>query len=168
MVVPSRELKHPFSNKHQKRLEQGETSNPPTDKPAQIKKPFTNLMTSIPPKPKTSEPPKRRIQKSGEMKEAIKMDFQTEPVIVQNTIDSNEGIQPKSSGPLNPRIQRGGDMKKDAEMDIQAKAAIQNFVSCKQAQLDNGISSAGVNNDVTMKEVATAVAQVRSYAISFP
>lgn len=164
MVVPSRELKHPFSNKHQKRLEQGETSKSPTDKPAQIKKPFTNLMTSIPSKPKTSEPPKRRIQKSGEMKEAIKMDFQAEPVIVQNTIDSNKGIQSKSSRPLNPRIQRGGDMKKDAEMDIQAKAAIQNVVSCKQGQLDDSISPAGVNNDVTMTEIE----QVRSYAILFP
>lgn len=162
MVVPSRELKHPFSNKHQKRLEQGETYKSPTDKPAQIKKPFTNLMTSIPPKSKTSEPPKRRIQKSGEMKEAIKMDFQTEPVIVQNTVDSNEGIQ--SSGPLNPRIQRGGDMKKDAEMDIQAKASIQNIVSYNQAQLHDNISPAVVNNDVTMTEIE----QVRSYAIPFP
>lgn len=92
------------------------------------------------------------------------MDFQAEPVIVQNTIDSNKGIQSKSSRPLNPRIQRGGDMKKDAEMDIQAKAAIQNVVSCKQGQLDDSISPAGVNNDVTMTEIE----QVRSYAILFP
>ncbi|OBT89661.1 hypothetical protein VE02_01803 [Pseudogymnoascus sp. 03VT05] len=94
MVVPSRELVHPFSNKNKKRLEQSETSNPPTvDKPAMIRKPFTNLMTTatVPKKPKTFEPPKQRIQKAGNMKKELGMDIQANSGI--QGVDSNMGIK---------------------------------------------------------------------------
>lgn len=143
MVVPSRELVHPFSNKHQKRPDPNETSNPPTDKPAQKKKPFANLMTTtVQPKPKTSEPPKRHIQKGGDMKKGIEMDIQAEL-----------------------GIQKGGDMGKDIEMDTQAESSIQNVDSNKEAQPDTGISPADVvMNDATTMEVA----QVRNYAIPSP
>ncbi|OBT77111.1 hypothetical protein VF21_05068 [Pseudogymnoascus sp. 05NY08] len=115
MVVPSRDLVHPFSNKNKKRAEQSETSNPPTiDKPAVIRKPFTNLMTTatVPKKPKTFEPPKQRIQKAGDMKKELGMDIQVEsgiqnvdstknpqhdttisPAEVSNTVTAMEGIQ---------------------------------------------------------------------------
>lgn len=78
MVVPSKDLEHPFSKRKQKRSEQSETSNPPTDKPVnkpvQNKKPFTNLMSMAPNKPKTFEPPKRRIQKAGDTKKGVEME----------------------------------------------------------------------------------------------
>ncbi|OBT63525.1 hypothetical protein VE03_07012 [Pseudogymnoascus sp. 23342-1-I1] len=154
MVVPSRELKHPFSNKHLKRSEQTGTSNPSTDKPAQIKKPFTNLMTSVPTKPQVSKQPKRLLsQKGGDMKEVLKMDFQTEPVI-QNAVDSSKGTQPKSSGLLTPDIQKGGDMNKNVEMEIQAEPVIQNADSSKKLQRGTGTPATEINNDVAMIEVA--------------
>jgi hypothetical protein len=96
MVVPSRDLIHPFSNKNKKRLEQSETSNPPIiDKPAQVRKPFTNLMTTaiVPKKPKTFEPPKQRIQKPGDMKKELGMDVQAESGIQDANLDSKKGIQ---------------------------------------------------------------------------
>lgn len=94
MVVPSRDLIHPFSNKNKKRLEQSETSNPPTtDKPTQVRKPFTNLMTTatVPKKLKTFEPPKQRIQKTGDMKKEFGMDIQVESGT--RNVDSNKSIQ---------------------------------------------------------------------------
>lgn len=94
MVVPSRDLVHPFSNKNKKRLEQSETSsNPPTiNKPAMIRKPFTNLMTSTAPKKiMTSEPPKQRVQKAGDMKKELGLVIHSESGI-QNS-DSDMGIQ---------------------------------------------------------------------------
>lgn len=141
MVVPSRELLHPFSNKHQKRLEPNETFNPPTDKPPQKKKPFANLMTTtVQPKPKTAEPPKRRIQKGGDIKKGIEMDIQAEL-----------------------GIQNGGDMGKELNMDIQPEPSTQNVDSNKETQPDTGISpSEAVMSDAPTMEVA----QVRSYAIA--
>lgn len=143
MVVPSRELVHPFSNKHQKRLEPNETSNPPADKPAQKKKPFANLMTTtVQPKPKTSEPPKRRIQKGGDMKTGFEMDIQAE------------------SG-----IQKGDDMGKELNMDIQPEPSIQNVDSNKETQPDTEFSPAeAVMSDAPTMEVA----QVRSYQMPSP
>lgn len=89
MVVPSRDLVHPFSTKNLKRSER--TSTPPTvDKPVRIKKPFTNLMTA-PPKPKTFAPPKNRLQKPAEMKKDIGIDSQLESGI-QN-VDSTKETQ---------------------------------------------------------------------------
>ncbi|KFY75449.1 hypothetical protein V499_04574 [Pseudogymnoascus sp. VKM F-103] len=93
-VVPSRYIRHPFSNKNKMRLEQSETSsNPPTiDKPAMTKKPFTNLMTSTAPKKITTfEPPKQRIQKPGDTKKEVGLVIHSESGI-QNT-DSNMCIQ---------------------------------------------------------------------------
>lgn len=91
MVVPRRDLVHPFSTKHLKRFGQKETSTPPTvDKPLQIKKPFTNLMTA-PPKPKTFAPPKHRLQKPGEMKKGLEMNVHPECGI-QN-VDSTKETQ---------------------------------------------------------------------------
>ncbi|ELR06051.1 hypothetical protein VC83_08132 [Pseudogymnoascus destructans] len=94
MVVPSRELVHPFNNKKKKRLEQSETSNPPTidNKPTQVRKPFMNLMTSTAPKKiMTFEPPKQRIQKPGDMKKELGLVIHPGSGI-QNA-DSNMGTQ---------------------------------------------------------------------------
>lgn len=78
MVVPSKNLVHPFRTTKPKIPEQSESSNPPTDKPvnsklAPKKKPFANLMTMDPVKPKTSETVKRRIQKGGDTMTGIEM-----------------------------------------------------------------------------------------------
>lgn len=122
MVVPSRDLIHPFSNKNKKRLEQSETSNPPTidNKPAQVKKPFTNLMTTavVPKKPKTFEPLKQRIQKPGDMKKELGMDIQVE-----------SGIQ-----------------------NVDSYMGIKNIDSTKKPQQDAIISPAEVSNTVTAME----------------
>ena len=79
MVVPSKNLLHPFRTAKPKLPEQSESSNPPTDKsannkPVPKKKPFANLMTMAPVKPKTSETLKCPIQKGGDTMSGFEME----------------------------------------------------------------------------------------------
>ncbi|KFX93874.1 hypothetical protein V490_04618, partial [Pseudogymnoascus sp. VKM F-3557] len=100
MVVPSKNLLHPFRTTKPKLPEQSESSNPPTDKsannkPAPKKKPFANLMTMAPVKPKTSETLKRPIQKGGDTMSGFEMEQPktTEENVAKAGIEARWGIQ---------------------------------------------------------------------------
>ncbi|KFY06817.1 hypothetical protein V492_07708, partial [Pseudogymnoascus sp. VKM F-4246] len=161
MVIPSKAILHPFKNKPQKRLEQGESSKPPAvDKPVKIKKPFANLMTTDP-KPKTFEPPKRRIQKAGDMKKDIEMKTQTESGV--QDVDYNKETQRGSGIPPT-------EVNKEAECDAIVSAAGGNKGTQRDAATlaTEVIKAAVAMEDVQVEAAAPIVLPTRTQLPTSP